>query len=207
MYSGAGYICLPRGNFFPCFQFFPMQLHNAEFILEHLNHSIQMLYLYWGLFCDCLTAVKFPPKIILTPKDVNSCALSSTIVSCMYTLYCSQIHHYFKISFFDHKQSRQLILKQTIKGGVRGWVNPYNQPPRCWSAPNAGESAIRPELNITFIHMWEWRFLILTLSLWLFWRKCIFCVFWGDFHSALSNLAIFLFFRHVLCHQKLLLTS
>ena len=38
---------------------------------------------------------------------------------------------------------------------------------------------------------------MLALSLWLFWRKCIFCVSWGDFHSAPPNLAVFLCLRHV----------
>ena len=37
--------------------------------------------------------------------------------------------------------------------------------PRCSSGANAGESAICPELDISFRHMWEWIFLISSISL------------------------------------------
>ena len=102
---------------------------------------------------------------------------------------------------------RTQLAKVQQKLVVSLWVGGLLETPRCSSSPNSGGRASRPELDITFIHMWEWRFLTMALSLWLFWRKCIFCVSWGDFHSAPPNLAVFLCFRHVLCYQKLLLTS
>ena len=68
-----------------------------------------------------------------------------------------------------------------------------SQPPRCSSGANAGESAICPELDISFRHMWEWIFLISSISLQLlatdgnFWQLMATSGYWWQLMATYGN--------------------